>query len=272
MASTINAITTGVGGVVTTADATGNLNIQNNGTTILAVTSSGVAVTGTLSATTITPAGVLPIANGGTNSTATATAGGVGYGTGTAHAYTSAGTSGQFLKSNGSSAPSWAAAGLSTAAVQTTGFTAVAGNIYPCNTTSAAFTVTLPASATAGDQIAFIDYLGTFATNNLTINTNGLKVKGSTINVTFSTNNESFTLVYVDSTRGWLYLSDTLAPPEVNVVKPVPPEAVFKVPDVGVTNKYPVDAGKVTVLVPATNGACNVIDPLVSPAMTIELI
>lgn len=63
-----------------------------------------------------------------------------------------------------------------------------------------------------------------------------------------------------------------IAPPEVNVVKPVPPEAVFKVPDVGVTNKYPVVAGKVTVLVPATNGACNVIDPLVSPAMTIELI
>lgn len=55
--------------------------------------------------------GTLPIANGGTNSTATATAGGVGYGTGTAHAYTSAGTSGQFLQSNGSSAPSWVAAG-----------------------------------------------------------------------------------------------------------------------------------------------------------------
>lgn len=52
--------------------------------------------------------GVLGIANGGSNSTATATAGGVGYGTGTAHAYTSAGTTGQFLKSNGSSAPAFA--------------------------------------------------------------------------------------------------------------------------------------------------------------------
>jgi hypothetical protein len=33
-------------------------------------------------------------------------------------------------------------------AVQTTGFTAVAGNAYPCNTTSAAFTVTLLDEAT----------------------------------------------------------------------------------------------------------------------------
>ena len=52
--------------------------------------------------------GVLGTANGGTNSTATPTAGGVVYGNGTAYAFTSAGTTGQFLQSNGSSAPSWA--------------------------------------------------------------------------------------------------------------------------------------------------------------------
>jgi len=49
----------------------------------------------------------LPIANGGTNSNATPTQGGVGYGTGTAHAYSAAGSSGQILQSNGTSAPSW---------------------------------------------------------------------------------------------------------------------------------------------------------------------
>jgi hypothetical protein len=60
--------------------------------------------------TTGTAAGLsatLAIASGGTNSTATATAGGVGYGTGTAYAFTAAGTTGQVLTSNGSSAPSW---------------------------------------------------------------------------------------------------------------------------------------------------------------------
>ena len=51
--------------------------------------------------------GTLPIASGGTNGTATPTAGAVAYGTGTAYAFNSAGTSGQVLTSNGSSAPTW---------------------------------------------------------------------------------------------------------------------------------------------------------------------
>jgi hypothetical protein len=49
--ASINAATSGGGGVITTSDATGNLNIQSGGSTVVAVTSAGVAVTGTLSAT-----------------------------------------------------------------------------------------------------------------------------------------------------------------------------------------------------------------------------
>lgn len=51
MASSINASTAGGGGVITTADSSGNLNIQSGGSTVVAVTSAGVAVTGTLAAT-----------------------------------------------------------------------------------------------------------------------------------------------------------------------------------------------------------------------------
>jgi hypothetical protein len=51
MASSINASTAGVGGIITTADNTGILNIQSGGTTVAAVTSTGVALTGTLSTT-----------------------------------------------------------------------------------------------------------------------------------------------------------------------------------------------------------------------------
>ena len=51
--------------------------------------------------------GQVAIAQGGTNGTATPTAGAVAYGSGTAYAFTSAGTSGQVLTSNGSSAPTW---------------------------------------------------------------------------------------------------------------------------------------------------------------------
>ena len=48
MASSINASLTA--GLVQTADTSGNLNLQSGGTTIVAVTSTGAAVTGTLSA------------------------------------------------------------------------------------------------------------------------------------------------------------------------------------------------------------------------------
>jgi hypothetical protein len=81
-------------GVVTASSFVGNL--------------SGTATTATnlANAANIT-AGTLAIARGGTNATATPTAGGAAYGTGTAYAFTSAGTSGQILQSNGSAAPTW---------------------------------------------------------------------------------------------------------------------------------------------------------------------
>ena len=62
----------------------------------------------TATAGAVTLAGTLAIANGGTNATATPTAGAVPYGTGTAYAFSAVGSSGQFLKSNGASAPTWA--------------------------------------------------------------------------------------------------------------------------------------------------------------------
>jgi hypothetical protein len=91
--------------------------------------------------------------------------------------------------------------------IQTTGFTASSPNGYFCNTTSAAFTVTLPATASVGDIVAFSDYAQTFNTNNLTLNPNGLKVEGSTGVVAISTQGASITLVYADSTNGWIIVS-----------------------------------------------------------------
>ena len=81
---------------------------------------------------------------------------------------------------------------------------AVAGNGYFCNTTSAAFTVTLPTSASIGDFISFIDYAGTFDTNNLTIGRNGHNIQGTAADLVVGTERAGFTLVYVDATQGWL--------------------------------------------------------------------
>jgi hypothetical protein len=77
---------------------TGTLPIANGGTGTTSTTFANLT-------TNVT--GTLPIANGGTNATATPTAGAVPYGTGTAYAFTSAGTAGQVLTSNGVSAPTW---------------------------------------------------------------------------------------------------------------------------------------------------------------------
>ena len=96
-------------GTVTSVGGTGTVNgITLTGT----VTSSGsLTLGGTLSGVSLTTqvSGILPVANGGTNATATPTAGAVSYGTGTAYAFTSAGTAGQVLVSNGSSAPTFGA-------------------------------------------------------------------------------------------------------------------------------------------------------------------
>jgi hypothetical protein len=97
MTTTINADTV-TGGAIVTGDASGQLGLQAAGVTKLTVSSAGV--------TLATP---LAVASGGTGGSATATAGGIAYGTGTVQAFTAAGTSGQVLVSNGSSAPTWGA-------------------------------------------------------------------------------------------------------------------------------------------------------------------
>ena len=116
------------------------------------------------------------------------------------------GTVDQILTTNGSGVLSFVdnSGGTSWQAVKTTGFTGAAGEGYFCDTTSAAFTATLPAG-TLGDEISFIDYAGTFDTNNLTIAPNGAeKIQGSAASLTVSVERAGLTLVYTDGTQGWL--------------------------------------------------------------------
>ena len=86
---------------------------------------------------------------------------------------------------------------------KTTGFTAVSGNGYFCDTTSAAFTVTLPASPSAGDIVAIADYNGTAGTNNITVGRNSSNINGSATDFKISINYASISFVYVDATAGW---------------------------------------------------------------------
>ena len=116
------------------------------------------------------------------------------------------GSADQILTTNGSGVLSFTdnSGGTSYQAVKTSGFTAVAGEGYFCNTTSAAFTATLPAG-TLGDEITLIDYAGTFDTNNLTVAPNGSeKIMGTAASLTVSIERAGLTLVYTDGTQGWL--------------------------------------------------------------------
>jgi hypothetical protein len=88
--------------------------------------------------------------------------------------------------------------------VKTGDFTAVAGEGYFVNTTSGEIDVALPAG-TPGAVVAIKDYAGTFDTNRVLLVQNGSdKIGGSTINVQLSEEGIAVTLVFVDSTQGWL--------------------------------------------------------------------
>jgi hypothetical protein len=94
---------------------------------------------------------------------------------------------------------------------KTSPFTAAAGTGYFVNTTCGAVTVTLPASPTAGDVVAFKDYASQWNTNAVTLCNNGNKINGVCATASLSTQNQSVTLIYVDATKGWQDIQDSTA-------------------------------------------------------------
>ena len=93
-------------------------------------------------------------------------------------------------------------------AIKTANFTAVSGEGYFCNTTSGAFTVTLPSSPSAGAIVAVKDYARTFGTNAVTIARNGSNMDGAAADGSLGNNGQSVTLVYMDATKGWSAVND----------------------------------------------------------------
>jgi hypothetical protein len=119
---------------------------------------------------------------------------------------TADGAANQVLQTNGSGTVTFAtvSGGAAWQSVKTTNFNVTAKEGYFVNTTSAAITATLPSSPTLGDFVSFIDYAGTFDSNNLTIARNGKNIQGVAEDLTVSVERAGLTLVYVDTTQGWL--------------------------------------------------------------------
>ena len=91
-----------------------------------------------------------------------------------------------------------------TVADGSTTLTAEAGKGYFLDTNAGVIEVFLPTSPSRGDTIALVDYSGTFATNQLIINTGGQLID-STSGPDFkvNTNNSIVELVYIDANKGW---------------------------------------------------------------------
>ena len=92
--------------------------------------------------------------------------------------------------------------------IKTGDFTASNGEGYFINTTSGEVDVTLPAGS-AGSIIAVADYANTADTNNIILKQNGSdKIEGSTDDFIINAEGAAATLVFADSTKGWI-VTDT---------------------------------------------------------------
>lgn len=108
--------------------------------------------------------------------------------------------SGTFTSNLGGGGTTWT--------VKTSSFTASSGEGALIDTTSSAITMTLPSSATLGDQVSFVDYAGNSATNNITVARNSHKIQGLTQDLTIDTDRAGNTLVYSGSAHGWLLVNN----------------------------------------------------------------
>ena len=191
----------------------GTLVVANGGTGLTSPGASGYLLSS--NGTGFVPLATVPVANGGTGAT---TASG-------ARANLSAavsGANGDITSLTGLTTPLSVAqggtgqttttgirglVGTSAALTKTAAYTAVAGDILACNTiTTAAFTVTLPASPVAGDLPIVIFDSGTtetvngFATNNLTVARNGSTIHTLAEDVIFSTKGVCVAFEYISGT------------------------------------------------------------------------
>jgi Collagen triple helix repeat (20 copies) len=94
------------------------------------------------------------------------------------------------------------ASGQFPATAVSSNITLAAFNAYMVDTT-AARTLTLPASPTIGNEIHIFDATGSAATNNISVANNGSNINGQATSLTIDSNYAAVNLVYVGSAYGW---------------------------------------------------------------------
>lgn len=88
-------------------------------------------------------------------------------------------------------------------------YTAIVSDRILVNSTTAAFTITLPAVAglLEGDQIQLIDVGNSLQTNNVLVARNGALILGLADDLTLDINGAIVTLLYTGATYGWVMTS-----------------------------------------------------------------
>ena len=193
-----NSVTGGFAVTLKTSAGTG-VSVPNGSTSILYcdgtnVVSAATATTFSAGTTGFTPntatsgavtlAGILALANGGTNANLTAVAGAVPYSTASALALSAAGTAGQVLTSNGASAPTWS---TPAGGVTLSNDTATTSNLYP--TFAAATSGSVSTIYTGNANLLYKPSTGELQSTAM-VSSNGITVNSSIVaaNYTIGTN------------------------------------------------------------------------------------
>jgi hypothetical protein len=112
-----------------------------------------------------------------------------------------------YLKSDGTCDTPEGGSGLSAWQAKTTTYTASSGDRIISDTSGGAWTLTLPATPSLGDEVDVIDGAGSWTAYNLTIGRNSTKINGAEEDLTLNVSNAHVKLVYYDATNGWRVLN-----------------------------------------------------------------
>ena len=76
------------------------------------------------------------------------------------------------------------------------------------DTSASGITLTLPSSASFGDEIRVVDGTGNASTNNITIGRNGHKIQGGTSDLIIDVDRAGIGLVYFNAAQGWILIEN----------------------------------------------------------------
>jgi hypothetical protein len=74
---------------------------------------------------------------------------------------------------------------------------------YFVDTTAGTVIATLPSSPTIGDTVRFFDVASNFDSNTFTVNRNGSLIMGDAADMSVTTVNAAFELIFSNDTFGW---------------------------------------------------------------------